>query len=309
MYSITVLIVTYKQEDLIGRAIESVLKQKEWGLKNIIVQDDCSPDNNWDVIQDYQNKHPEYIISFRNDKNLGIYGNYNSLIAKRGDADLFYILEGDDAICDGWFKKIQEYLQNCSFNMKDQAIAVFSDYKIVRPNGMSINATNQKLVTKKGVSHVSLKSRGILSGRSTLASAKVYDRYTPVDLSQGLGVAEEMCDIQLFQNTDVFLYVPFIATIYYTHVGVSTQLNSENDIRERLAQFEWLKSLPVDKKALYFQDFRIAQCKYMLRPNWKNFQIMFSAYIKSFDRYTLKGEQKYIQVLIWVRMVKLLFKH
>ena len=44
---ISVLIVTYKQADVIGRNIESIIQQKEYGLHEIIICDDCSPDNNW----------------------------------------------------------------------------------------------------------------------------------------------------------------------------------------------------------------------------------------------------------------------
>ena len=303
MYSITVLIVTYRQEDLIGRAIESVLAQKDWGLKNIIIQDDCSPDNNWDVIQKYKHRYPEYIVAYRNETNLGIYGNYDSLIAKRGEADLFYILEGDDAICNGWFKAVQENLSKRNIDLKDKAVTVCSDYKIIRPNGISLKARNNKLVEKKDVSNISLKARNIITFRSSLASAKTYDRYKPVDLSKGLGVAEEMADIRVFQYSDYFYYVPYIATIYYTHVGISTRLSGEEYQKERIAQYEWLKTLPLDKKAMMYQDYRIAQRKYFLNSNMHNFWIMVKLFLKSFDKYTLKGEQKYLQLLDWYRII------
>lgn len=309
MYSITVLIVTYKQEDLIGRAIESVLAQKNWGLKSIIVQDDCSPDNNWDVIQKYQKKFPEYVIAYRNEKNLGIYGNYDSLIAKRGDADLFYILEGDDAICEGWFKAVQESLEERKIDLKDQAVAICSDYKIVRPNGISIVARNNRLVERKNVSLISLKARCILSFRSILASSKVYDRYETVDLSKGLGVAEEMADMRVFKYSDIFYYVPFVASIYYTHVGISTRLNDEDYLKERIAGCEWLKTLPLNKKAMVFQDYRIAQRYFMIYPCWKNFRKMLIFYIKAFDKYTLTGELKYLAVISWLRSIARLFNH
>lgn len=308
MYSITVLIVTYRQADLIGRAIESVLVQKDWGLKNIIVQDDCSPDNNWDVIQEYQKKYPEYVIAYRNEKNLGIYGNYDSLIAKRGNADLFYILEGDDAVCDGWFKAVQENLEKRKIELKNKAVTICSDYKIIRPNGISIVSKNQVLVERKDVSHVSLKARNIISVRSTMATEKVYERYVPVDLTKGLGVAEEMADMRIFQHADEFYYVPFVATLYYTHIGISTKLKSKEYFKERIAGYAWLKSLKIDKKAVAYQDFRTAQRYFMLDPSLNNFRVMLYVYCKAFDKYTLKGEQKYFQVLMWFRMLKLLIR-
>ena len=78
MYSINVLILCYKQERIIGRAIESALCQKEWGLKNIIIQDDCSPDGTWEVLQEYARKYPDIVKPYRNEHNLGIYGNWQA---------------------------------------------------------------------------------------------------------------------------------------------------------------------------------------------------------------------------------------
>lgn len=308
MYSISIFIVTYKQENLIGRAIESVLAQKDWGLKSIVIGDDCSPDNNWKVIQEYQKKYPDIIIAYRNEHNLGIYGNYENLLAHRDEADLYYFLEGDDAICDGWFKAIQTGLEKRNICLNGIAATISSDYKIVRPNGLSIVNKNNRLIEKEGVSPVSLKARNVISFRSTFVTAATLERYEPVDLSQGLGVAEEMADIRPFRYSDKFYYVPFVATIYYTHVGISTQLNGPGYYKERMKQYEWLKTLPLNKKAIYYQDYRLARAYFMLNPDWTNFRNMSKAFRKAFDKYTLKGEQKYIQLLDWLRMFKLLVK-
>ena len=70
----SVAIITYNQEKFIGRALESVLVQKKW-VYEIVICDDCSQDNNWNIIMDYYHKYPEIIRPFRNEKNLGIYGN------------------------------------------------------------------------------------------------------------------------------------------------------------------------------------------------------------------------------------------
>ena len=306
MYSISIFIVTYKQENLIGRAIESVLAQKDWGLKSIVIGDDCSPDNNWKVIQEYQKKYPDIIIAYRNEHNLGIYGNYENLLAHRDEADLYYFLEGDDAICDGWFKAIQTGLEKRNICLNGVAATISSDYKIVRPNGLSIVNKNNRLIENEGVSPVSLKARNIISFRSTFVTAATLERYEPVDLSQGLGVAEEMADIRPFRYSDKFYYVPFVATIYYTHVGVSTRLQGKEFREERIKQFQWLKdNLPLDEKAIAVQNFRIAKEKFMIETTKMNFKVMWQLYWKAFDKYTLKGAEKYTQFLFWYRMIRL----
>ena len=104
MVSITALVITYNQEDVIGRALDSILQQKEWGLKEIVVCDDCSTDRNWEVIQTYAHNYPQYIRAYRNNPNLGIYNNLEKVISLRGDAGVFVSLAGDDVYYNGYFK-------------------------------------------------------------------------------------------------------------------------------------------------------------------------------------------------------------
>ena len=101
--SITVLVICYKQQDVIKRALDSVLCQKEYGLNKIVVCDDCSPDKTWDVLQDYKSRYPEYFEIHRNEHNLGIYQNMEKLVSLRGESDLFVDLSGDDAFENGFF--------------------------------------------------------------------------------------------------------------------------------------------------------------------------------------------------------------
>lgn len=309
MYSISVFIVTYKQENLIGRAIDSVLSQREWGLKSIVIGDDCSPDNNWQVIKEYQEKYPDIIKAYRNEHNLGIYGNYEQVLAHREDADLYYFLEGDDAICDGWFKAIQDNLANRKIELTDVAASISSDYKVVRPNGISLVNRNNKLLENKRIDPVSLKARNVITVRSTLVTAKTINRYTPVDLSNGLCLAEEMADIRPFRFSDMFYYVPFVATIYYTHIGISTRMGTEKYYNERIVQYQWMhENLPLDKKGKAYCQFAIAQNTFKKVPNWKNFYSMFRCFWKSFDRYTIYGANFILVILMWWRMFMLLIK-
>ena len=131
---ISVLIVTYKQAKVIGRNIESILQQKDYGLHEIVICDDCSPDNNWEVIQGYVERYPNIIRAYRNNPNLGIYGNSNKLITLAGNADLFCWLEGDDALCDGFFKKAQEVIVNNEIDLTKR-VCIQADYKSITPEG------------------------------------------------------------------------------------------------------------------------------------------------------------------------------
>lgn len=99
---ISVMIVTYNQEDLISETLDSVLLQGYENLE-IVVADDCSTDNNQAVILDYQKRYPDIIVPVLNKKNLGITGNSNAaFFACTGD--LVAVLGGDDLFLPGKLK-------------------------------------------------------------------------------------------------------------------------------------------------------------------------------------------------------------
>lgn len=307
MYSINVLMITYKQEKLVSRALESIICQKNYGLKNIIISDDCSPDGTWDVLQEYAKKYPDIIKPFRNERNLGIYGNWEKMISIRGDADLYCVCVGDDALCDGWFKSVQENLAKRAIDLNGVAASISSDHKTIRPNGTYIINRNNRLI-EKGIDCISMKARNIINTRSTMATAETYNRYKPIDHSQGAVYAEELADMRVYKDSDVHYYVPFVATVYYTHIGVSTKLTTKEYYEDHKHACElYKKNFPLDKKASLWKDFQIDMFDYQIAPSFRGFGKMLSSYYKAFDRYTLYGTNKLIHLLMWGRLLKKLF--
>lgn len=307
MYTINVLIITYKQEGLIGRALESVLCQKEWGLKNIIICDDCSPDGTWDVVKKYKTQYPSIITSIRNEKNLGIYGNKAKIIDNRGDADLYYILAGDDTICDGWFKTVQNNLSNNNIEIKGKAALICSDFKIVRPSGICITFRNN-LVTKN-YSKVSMVERGLVKVRSILMTSETISRFEQLEVTKGMCIAEEMDVIQPFKHADLFYYVPYIASVYYSHIGVTASLYNVNYYKERKDAYRWVKdNYKLDNKCNLYLDYQIASLDFLTLPSFKSYIKCISVFWKSFDRYTFHGASGVIVVLSHIRMIKHLIK-
>lgn len=262
---VNVLIVTYKQQDLIGRNIESIIKQKEHGLNQIIICDDNSPDNNWEVICSYVNKYPEYITAYRNEANLGIYGNSDKCASLHGDADLFCWIEGDDAMCDGALERLQNFIAKNDIDLA-QPCGICCDWVSVNPDGKQSVHSNKVAVS--GYNYLGLKWQGYLTWRGSFFTKKVIEQFTPTILNQGLALAEGIFDAQWFMYSKILYYCPGSATKYYTMIGVSIGLGEESDFQGRESEIKWKyfldNELYAGRKEKHWLLFLVnkAQCQY-----------------------------------------------
>lgn len=96
---LSVIVVTYNQENSIGRTLDSILAQKAGMEFEIVIGDDCSTDGTETVCRDYARKYPGKIRYLRREKNIGLVRNYFDCIAQaRGR----YLADcaGDDYWCD-----------------------------------------------------------------------------------------------------------------------------------------------------------------------------------------------------------------
>jgi glycosyltransferase involved in cell wall biosynthesis len=269
MITINVLIVTYKQAHVIARTIESVLKQKEYGLKNLIICDDCSPDNNWEIITDFVKQYPDTIIAYRNESNLGIYGNSNKLVSLRGEADAYYWLEGDDELKDGFFKSVQETIKEKGIDIKSR-VGIMSSYSIKAPDGKETIVKNDYL-DKHNKNPYGAYMRGLVSWRSTVFSAEVIKRFQPVEINKGLALAESQFDSQWFKNVETIIFNPYVGSVYYAGIGVSKELTMDSSYRTTESLIQHTYSLNSGKWGVidrFWIKGRIAQAEYCIRPSF-----------------------------------------
>ena len=92
---VSVCLITYKHEKYIRQAIESILIQKVDFPWEIIIADDCSPDNTRAIILEYYQKHPDLIKLLFQEKNVGGGRNFVDLVKAAKGKYIAYI-EGDD---------------------------------------------------------------------------------------------------------------------------------------------------------------------------------------------------------------------
>ena len=125
---VSVALITYNQQDYVGKAIESVLNQTYQNFE-IIVGDDCSTDETANVIKSYKDERIKY---FKTDYNMGINGNLNLVVSRTQYCYVLFI-SGDDKWRNDYIERIVDtfeknpdidvlYPQLCAIDKDDNYI-------------------------------------------------------------------------------------------------------------------------------------------------------------------------------------------
>jgi len=99
MEPITVILLTYNQKKTVAKAIDSILEQETDFNFCIHVLEDCSKDGTASICKTYQEKYPDKIKLFLNQKNVGVVKNLKTGM-ERVTSRYIAFLEGDDYWCD-----------------------------------------------------------------------------------------------------------------------------------------------------------------------------------------------------------------
>ena len=107
---ISIIMGIYNNSATLCEAIDSILAQTytDWQL---IMCDDCSSDNTYQIAELYKQKYPEKIILIKNEKNMGLNYTLNHCL-KYADSQYIARMDGDDISLLTRFEKQVEFLDN-----------------------------------------------------------------------------------------------------------------------------------------------------------------------------------------------------
>lgn len=280
---ISIMIISYKQEGIIHRALDSLLTQKDY-IYEICVSDDCSPDNTWQVLQDYKKRHPDIIKLHRNETNKGIFENIEQ-VHTMPTGDIVMSLAGDDAVGEGWLKTVAEYIMNNHIDYKHELFCIYGNYKCIYPNGDTVLHSNRAVSKYDNVFRLAL--RGIINGRGCCYSRHILEKFHKV--SQGRShIAENAQDRQLQAFAETNYYIPKVGNVYYSAIGISVHLTEEMKY-ERMQIWPYSikcfeeQGIDLSKSDLMFIKHRMAYQEYTFWGKKKKALISIWYYIKSFD--------------------------
>lgn len=108
---VSVVVITYKSANTILETLES-FKQQTYKNIELIVSDDCSPDNTVEVVEEWIKNNSSYFVTvqlLKNSQNIGPSGNLNRGI-KAATGEWIKSLAGDDTVTPDAIAKYVEYL-------------------------------------------------------------------------------------------------------------------------------------------------------------------------------------------------------
>lgn len=270
------MIISYNQESVIRRAIESLLCQRDY-IYEICVSDDCSQDKTWDILQDYSKQYPGLFKLNRNEPNIGIYENIEKTW-EMPTGDVVYRLAGDDECGKDYIKHVVDFIIEKGIDYEKDLFCIYGDYKLINADDSSIVYKN-KLVTNNNA--IKLKIRQLLSNRSACYSIKIVNKFYKVSEGRNHN-AELVQESQLQILSEHNYYIPYIGNIYYAERGVSTRKRDAEYYKEIFERYDRMlqnfkdSGIIVDKSDLYY-------IKYMKAYRMKEWLSAFRFFINSID--------------------------
>lgn len=93
--SLSVVVPCYNEEKTIAKTIERLLKSDYPGLQKIVVVDDCSKDNSFNIIKECEKKYKGKVLALRTPKNTGKAAGSKNYGAKFVDTELIGFSDAD----------------------------------------------------------------------------------------------------------------------------------------------------------------------------------------------------------------------
>jgi len=265
---VSVSLITYNQEEYIGKCLDSVISQVTDFDFEIVVADDCSTDRTPQIVSEYAIKYPNLIKPILRQANLGISENGISTI-KACSGQYIALLEGDDFWVDDHKLQIQaDYLdknEDCVFCFTNQYY--FYDDEIV-PAKMHVFYTEGKKPPEKFERDFFLKNNLIIPNNT-----KMFRREATPEILPDWFYHSVNWDwvLHIFQSANGKIgYIDRVTLAYRRHS--EAVFMSKDDIKILLNGIDTIKA--VNKYLNYQYDYRLKNL------SWEYHELAF-AYLKN----------------------------
>ncbi len=177
---VSVVVITYNQENTISQTIEYILNQKCSYNFEIIIGEDCSQDNTINICNHFKNKYPDKIKLISHEKNLGVVKNW-LLCINHTSGKYLMTCAGDDY----WHNNTKMQLQVDYMESNPNCGVLHTDYAILDSN---TNKTSQISLSENNAVIQGHCQKSIFDGTLKICAPtacvrkQIFDRFVPVDV-------------------------------------------------------------------------------------------------------------------------------
>tara|TARA_B100000242_G_scaffold71270_1_gene45161 strand:+ start:33934 stop:34896 length:963 start_codon:yes stop_codon:yes gene_type:complete len=272
MKLISVTIMTYNHEKFISQCLDSVLNQSRLP-DEIIVCDDNSDDNNWEIIKRYKEKYGDLLNIKRNANNFGIFKNC-SYTRSLASGQVLISLAGDDMLEEGAINSLYKSLKKNNLIDTNKKFIIYTNFNILYPNKKIKLFDNFKYKDKDHISLVIRSlvgfrgfgiSRNLILGRTQ--DHELHNQYPHLSIS-----LDYIMNIEEAILADDIYFEDFVSNFYRVGYGITSDLQNHSfsnmEFLYQLALKRFKKNIqPRDAK---FLEYKIHHARLVNKKTAKN---------------------------------------
>lgn len=246
---VSVLLITYNQQDFIEQAIESVLMQKVNFPYEIIIGEDLGPDKTRAICEEYAAKY-DFIHVLPRTKNLGVAGNWCDC-AQHAQGKYMMMLDGDDY----WMNPNKMQMQVDFMEAHSECVVCHTGNDILYMNTGTIKPNDKHDVPEGMILHDVLGGREQIVSSTTCLRADAVRQYIPFETYVKEEFAcEDWPTYVILSAYGEIRYLPQSTTVY------------------RVGQASVTNEMDYDKIRKYWQKSKhMTECLYKLLPQLGEF--------------------------------------
>lgn len=169
---ISIALCTYNGEKYLTEQLQSLVGQTHKHLEIVIV-DDLSDDNSFNILESFKEKHPEKIKLYRNDKNLGFTKNFEKAISLCS-GKFIALCDQDDIWHPDKIKILYEEIENYTL--------IYHDSFLIDAQSTSLNKrVSDTLPMYKTQSNLFFLRNNSVAGHALMFKNTLIPYFTPLD--------------------------------------------------------------------------------------------------------------------------------
>ena len=241
---VSIICTNYNKGDWVREAIDSFLNQKTNFGFEIIIIDDASTDYSYEIIQEYQNKFPEKVRTFRNEVNLGITRTWKKVCQ---EAKGQYIARCDSD--DFWTDPLKLQKQVDLLDASTDSLWSNTEFDMVDLDG---NLIQKDAFANKALPLIDSYEEMLVMKGMTMASTWLVDTALMQDVSDQISdtAADDTFELQLelFKRTKIS-FLSDSTTVYRMNLGSDSKPMTLDTAEKRFtgilnSQIKYLNKYP-----------------------------------------------------------------